>query len=53
MMPKEEEEMEEEEEKLPKLDGAPVEEGMAKPKQNNFGKKSANSQSAFLSKLYK
>jgi hypothetical protein len=26
---------------------------MAKPKQNNFGKKVANSQSAFLSKLYK
>jgi hypothetical protein len=53
MLPKEEEEMEEEEEELPKLDGAPVEEGMAKPKQNNFGKKVSNSQSAFLSKLYK
>jgi hypothetical protein len=53
MLPKEEEEMEEEEEELPKLDGAPVEEGMAKPKQNNFGKKVQNSQSAFLSKLYK
>jgi hypothetical protein len=46
-------EVEKEEEELPKLDGAPVEEGMAKPKQNNFGKKVANSQSAFLSKLYK
>ena len=43
----------EEEEELPKLDGAPVEEGMAKPKQNNFGKKVGNSQTAFLSKLYK
>lgn len=51
MAPKEE--MEEEEEELPKLDGAPVEEGMAKPKQNNFGKKVGNSQTAFLSKLYK
>lgn len=46
-------EVEEEEEELPKLDGAPVEEGMAKPKQNNFGKKVGNSQTAFLSKLYK
>jgi hypothetical protein len=52
MLPKEEEEMEEEED-LPKLDGAPVEESMAKPKVNNFGKKVQNSQSAFLSKLYK
>jgi hypothetical protein len=51
MAPKEE--MEEEEEELPKLDGAPVEEGMAKPKANNFGKKVGNSQTAFLSKLYK
>jgi hypothetical protein len=46
-------EVEKEEEDLPKLDGAPVEEGMAKPKQNNFGKKVGNSQTAFLSKLYK
>jgi hypothetical protein len=53
MLPKEEEEMEEEEEELPKLDGAPVEESMAKPKANNFGKKVGNSQTAFLSKLYK
>jgi hypothetical protein len=53
MLPKEEEEMEEEEEELPKLDGAPVEESMAKPKANNFGKKVSNSQTAFLSKLYK
>jgi hypothetical protein len=46
-------EVEKEEEDLPKLDGAPVEESMAKPKANNFGKKTANSQTAFLSKLYK
>ena len=42
-----------EEEELPKLDGAPVEEA---PKNNlgvKFGKKVVNSQSAFLSKLYK
>jgi hypothetical protein len=45
----------EEEEELPKLDGAPVDESpLAKSqKQNNFGKKVANSQSQFLSKLYK
>jgi len=45
----------EEEEELPKLDGAPVDESpLAKSqKQNNFGKKIANSQSQFLSKLYK
>ena len=44
-----------EEEDLPKLDGAPVDESpLAKSqKQNNFGKKIANSQSQFLSKLYK
>jgi hypothetical protein len=46
-------EVEKEEEDLPKLDGAPVEESMAKPKANNFGKKVGNSQTAFLSKLYK
>jgi hypothetical protein len=46
-------EVEKEEEDLPKLDGAPVEESMAKPKVNNFGKKVGNSQTAFLSKLYK
>lgn len=45
----------EEEEELPKLDGAPVDESpLAKSqKQNNFGRKVANSQSQFLSKLYK
>jgi hypothetical protein len=45
----------EEEEELPKLDGAPVDESpVAKSqKQNNFGRKVANSQSQFLSKLYK
>ena len=37
---------------LPKLDGAPVEENV-KPTINKFGKKVTNSQSAFLSKLYK
>jgi hypothetical protein len=37
---------------LPKLDGAPVEEN-SKPTINKFGKKVANSQSSFLSKLYK
>jgi hypothetical protein len=43
------------EEELPKLDGAPVDESpLAKSqKQNNFGKKIVNSQSQFLSKLYK
>ena len=45
----------EEEEELPKLDGAPVDESpVAKSqKQNKFGKTIANSQSQFLSKLYK
>jgi hypothetical protein len=44
-----------EEKDLPKLDGAPVDESpLAKSqKQNNFGRKVANSQSQFLSKLYK
>ena len=37
---------------LPKLDGAPVEENV-KPTINKFGKKITNSQSSFLSKLYK
>jgi hypothetical protein len=49
-----EEEMEEEE--LAKLDGAPVESAtkFSSEKSNNvFGKKAVNSQSAFLSKLYK
>jgi hypothetical protein len=45
----------EEEEELPKLDGAPVDESpVAKSqKENKFGKKIVNSQSQFLSKLYK
>ena len=37
---------------LPKLDGAPIDEN-SKPTLNKFGKKVANSQSTFLSKLYK
>ena len=46
-----EEEMEEE---LPKLDGAPVETKMSAEKQAvKFGKKVANTQDRFLSKLYK
>ena len=46
----------EEEEALAKLDGAPVETGVkfSTEKSNNvFGKKTMNSQSSFLSKLYK
>jgi hypothetical protein len=49
----EEEEMEEE---LPKLDGAPIEEAMkfsAQKNNKNYGKKVQNSQSSFLSKLYR
>ena len=42
-----------EEEELPKLDGAPVEEEPTKLGKVNYGKKSANSQATFLSKLYK
>lgn len=38
---------------MPKLDGAPVEEGVKPTAMNKFGKKTTNSQSAFLSKLYK
>jgi hypothetical protein len=37
---------------LPKLDGAPIEDSPAQ-RVNKFGKKVQNSQSAFLSKLYK
>lgn len=51
----EKEEIEEEEE-LAKLDGAPVETGVkfsADKSKNVYGKKAMNSQSAFLSKLYK
>jgi hypothetical protein len=51
----EKEEIEEEEE-LAKLDGAPIEEGIkfsAEKSKNVYGKKIANPQSSFLSKLYK
>jgi hypothetical protein len=46
----------EEEEELPKLDGAPIEEGVkfsAQKNNKNYGKKVENSQSSFLSKLYR
>ena len=52
----EEEGMEMSEEELPKLDGAPIEEGLrfsAEKNSKNYGKKVVNSQSSFLSKLYK
>ena len=45
-----------EEMELPKLDGAPIEEGVKFSSENNsknYGKKVGNSQSSFLSKLYK
>jgi hypothetical protein len=44
-----------EDEELPKLDGAPVEEGLRFSEQNrkNYGKKTMDTQSTFLSKLYK
>jgi hypothetical protein len=45
-----------EEEELPKLDGAPIEEQMkfsAQTNNKNYGKKVENSQSSFLSKLYR
>jgi hypothetical protein len=44
------------EEELPKLDGAPVDEAMkfsTETNKKNYGKKEVNSQSSFLSKLYK
>jgi predicted hydrocarbon binding protein len=52
---KKEEDIKMEEEELPKLDGAPVDESpVAKSqKENKFGKKIVNTQSTFLSKLYK
>jgi hypothetical protein len=52
---KKEDDIKMEEEELPKLDGAPIDESPeAKPKtQNKFGKKIVNTQSTFLSKLYK
>jgi len=46
----------EEEMELPKLDGAPVDEAMkfsVETNKKNYGKKEVNSQSTFLSKLYK
>lgn len=49
-------EPDEEEEELPKLDGAPMEEATrfaAETNRKNYGKKSMDSQSTFLSKLYK
>jgi hypothetical protein len=44
-----------EDEELPKLDGAPIEEGYKFSAENrkNYGKKVVDSQSSFLSKLYK
>ena len=45
-----------EEEELPKLDGAPIEEqkfAAAETNRKNYGKKSKDAQSNFLSKLYK
>ena len=44
-----------EDEELPKLDGAPIEEGFkfAAENRKNYGKKIVDSQSSFLSKLYK
>ena len=43
-----------EEEELPKLDGAPIEEGLRFSANNhkNYGKKTKDAQSSFLSKLY-
>jgi hypothetical protein len=49
-------EPDEEEEELPKLDGAPIDEAMkfsAQKNNKNYGKKVENSQSSFLSKLYR
>jgi hypothetical protein len=49
-------EPDEEEEELPKLDGAPMEEATrfsAETNRKNYGKKTTDSQSTFLSKLYK
>lgn len=49
-------EPDEEEEDLPKLDGAPLEEATrfaAETNRKNYGKKTTDSQSTFLSKLYK
>jgi hypothetical protein len=49
-------EKEVEDEELPKLDGAPIEEGFrfsAEQNKNRFGKKMDTPQNSFLSKLYK
>ncbi len=54
--PKEEDEVKMEEEELPKLDGAPIDEATkfsAELNRKNYGKKSKDTQSSFLSKLYK
>lgn len=51
-----EEELEEEEEELPKLDGAPIDSikmSAIQTNTKNYGKKIENSQSNFLSRLYK
>jgi len=51
-----EDEKEVEDEELPKLDGAPIEEGFrfsAEQNKNRFGKKMDTPQNSFLSKLYK
>lgn len=60
MMPPVDEEVDEEvameEEELPKLDGAPTDEAMkftSELNRKNYGKKSKDAQSSFLSKLYK
>jgi hypothetical protein len=60
MMPPVDEEVDEEvmmeEEELPKLDGAPIDEALkfsTELNRKNYGKKSKDSQSSFLSKLYK
>jgi len=60
MMPPVDEEVDEEvmmeEEELPKLDGAPTEEALkftSETNRKNYGKKSKDAQSSFLSKLYK
>jgi len=47
-------EPDEDEEELPKLDGAPIEEGLkfAAENRKNYGKKIKDGQSSFLSKLY-
>jgi hypothetical protein len=63
MMPPVDEEVDEEvamaaedEEELPKLDGAPTDEALkftSETNRKNYGKKSKDAQSSFLSKLYK